>query len=73
MLPYKFKTFLGLYSPEQYLREDEWSMSGQREKLNCNEVATQNLTNPTRSSCPRWVLQMCPEWRPGANASAAPH
>ena len=71
MLPYECKTFLGLYSPEQYLWEDEWSMSGQREKLNCNAAATQAPTDPTRSSGPRRVLQMCPARRPGANAFAA--
>ena len=71
MLPYKSKAFLGVYSLEQYLWGDEWRLSEQREKFNCNAVATKASTNPTRSSGTRRDLQTYPEGRQRDDALAA--
>lgn len=45
----------------QYLWGSEWSMSEQKEKLNCSAVATQASSDLTRSSGTRRPLQICPD------------
>lgn len=59
------KTFLGVYSLEQYLRRGEWSMIGQRERLHCDVVVTQDSIDPTRNSGTRRAFGYVENWGKG--------